>query len=98
MYIINGIAYAKESVEMLEIIHMKILDDRMLLLTFNTGEKRLFDAANLQGPVFEPLSDMAVFNMACLDDGVVTWLDGKIDCAPEYMYEHSYEYDELFAL
>ena len=23
-----------------------------------------------------------------------TWLDGDIDCAPEFMYKHSYEYSK----
>ena len=28
-------------------------------------------------------------------DGVVTWKDEEIDCAPEYMYLNSYEYHSL---
>ncbi|MFR3946784.1 MAG: hypothetical protein ACLTZM_06560 [Ruminococcus sp.] len=28
-------------------------------------------------------------------DGIVTWMDEDIDCAPEYMYEHSYAYPAL---
>ena len=30
-----------------------------------------------------------------LDHGVVTWKDGEIDCSPEYMYDHSYEYAKV---
>ena len=41
---------------------------------------------------FEPLSKAEVFNNPEIDHGVVTWNEGQIDCAPEYMYEHSYEY------
>ena len=27
--------------------------------------------------------------------GALTWMDEEIDCAPEYMYEHSYAYEEM---
>lgn len=95
MYILNGIAYANEPVAQLEVSRVKPLDDGMLLLTFNNGEKRLFDTTLLNGEIFEPLKDKDVFLSVCVEDGVVTWYDGQIDCAPEYMYEHSYLYDEL---
>jgi hypothetical protein len=52
----------------------------------------LFDATVLNGVAFEPLKDEAVFKAAVVDHGVVTWMDGEIDCAPEFMYKHSYEY------
>lgn len=95
MYIINGIAYANEPVEQIEVSRVKPLEDGILLLTFNNGEKRLFDTTLLEGEVFEPLSDADIFNSVCVEDGVVTWNDDSIDCAPEYMYEHSYAYNEI---
>ena len=80
------------SVDTLEVkvLDIKILDGMKLLLTFMGGEKRVFDAHELNGPVFECLSDPEVFKTAGIEDGVVVWLNGEIDCAPEYMYEHSY--------
>ena len=93
MYIVNGIAYAGLLQDDLEIIHVKVLEDQMLLLTFNTMERKLFDVTLLQGPVFEPLKDKNVFENTTLDNGVVTWCDGSIDCAPEYMYENGYAYE-----
>lgn len=95
MYIINGIAYASEPQNDIEVTHVKPLEDGMLLLTFNTMEKRLFDTTILQGPAFEPLQHADVFNTVAVDHGVVIWLDGDIDCAPEYMYSHSYAYEEM---
>ena len=95
MYIINGIAYADQCTNTSEIISVKALDDMILLLTFSGGEKRLFDATILQGPAFEPLKDPNVFKTASVEYGAVVWLNGDIDCAPEYMYEHSYHYDEM---
>lgn len=26
--------------------------------------------------------------------GVITWMNDEIDCAPEYIYEHSFEYED----
>ena len=66
--------------------------DKILILTFSNGEIRLFDASILEGEVFRPLDNEAVFMNPSVDHGVVCWMDGEIDCAPEYMYEHSYEY------
>lgn len=79
------------SVDTLEVkvLDVKILDGMKLLLTFMGGEKRVFDAHELNGPVFECLRDPEVFKTAGIEDGVVVWLNGEIDCAPEYMYEHS---------
>ena len=31
-------------------------------------------------------------------DGIVTWMDENIDCAPEYMYENSYAYPAFQAI
>ncbi len=84
------------SVDTLEVkvLDVKILDGRRLLLTFMGGEKRVFDAHELNGPVFECLSDPEIFKTAGIEDGVVVWLNGEIDCAPEYMYEHSCPYED----
>lgn len=95
MFISNGIVYASERPENVQIIAVKPLDDMMMLLTFSTGEQRLFDASVLNGPAFAPLTDEKIFKDCKIVDGVVTWMDEDIDCAPEYMYEHSYAYPSL---
>ena len=94
MYIINGIAYAGELEENIEVEDIKILDDYMMIILFSTGEYRLFDATILfQYPAFEALKDEAVFRNARIEYGVVTWNDGDIDVAPEKMYQDSYAYE-----
>ena len=35
-----------------------------------------------------PLRNLAVFHNFTLDGWTVTWQDGSIDIAPEYLYEH----------
>lgn len=92
MFVLDGIVYASEKKENIQIISVKPLDDMMMLLTFSTGEQRLFDATILKGPAFQPLSDRHIFMNCKVVDGVVTWMDEDIDCAPEYMYENSYAY------
>ena len=92
MFTLNGIVYASEKPENIQILSAKPLDDMMMLLTFSNGEQRLFDATILIGPAFAPLSDEKIFKDCEIVDGVVTWMDEGIDCAPEYMYEHSYAY------
>lgn len=93
MFILNGVVYASERPKEIEIIHAKPLEDMMMILTFSTGEQRLFDATILTGSAFRPLTDPQVFNICKIVDGVVTWMNEEIDCAPEFMYEHSYPYD-----
>lgn len=92
---INGIVYAENPASPLEVTAVKALSDQMLLLTFSTGEKRLYDATQLlRFPAFERLNDEAVFSHPVLEDGVVTWDYGEIDIAPETMYANSYPYNE----
>lgn len=76
----------------MKITDVKILDNKIMILRFSSGEERLFDATELKGSAFEPLSDNRIFRDVSIDHGVVTWMDGEIDCSPEFMYEHSGEY------
>lgn len=95
MFIHNGIVYASEKGTQIQIIEAKPLDDMMMILTFSTGEKRLFDATILNGPAFHRLSDPYIFKNCSVVHGVVTWMNEEIDCAPEYMYENSYVYNNM---
>ena len=88
----NGILYADSSKELLKIQDAKVIGSKVLLLTFSSGEKRAFDATVLKGNVFAPLNDPAIFNNFKIVHGVITWMNEDIDCAPEYMNEHSHAY------
>lgn len=93
MHEINGIVYADEPTKDLEVIDFKILDYMYMLVTFSNKEQRVFDATCLlEYPVYAPLKDNNVFNTAKISNGVLTWDNGKIDIAPETLYEKSYEY------
>lgn len=67
------------------------MPDYCLELTFNNGNKRVFDCKPLinQYALFSPLKDSQLFKDFKLDGWTVTWLNGKIDIAPEHLYEQS---------
>ena len=96
MYVINGIAYAGTSVQDMRVSAVKPLEGMMMLVTFASGERRLYDATQLlEYPAFQPLKDESVFKAASVDHGAVTWMDGDIDIAPETMYATSLPYEEM---
>ena len=61
--------------ENIQIIAVKPLDNMMMLLTFSTGEQRLFDASVLNRSAFAPLTDEKIFKDCKIVDGVVTWMN-----------------------
>ena len=83
MFVMNGIVYASEISDNVQIVNVKPLEDMMMILTFSTGEQRLFDATVLSGPAFEPLSDERIFKGCKIVDGVVTCLLYTSDAADE---------------
>ncbi len=94
MYIKNDICYAGKFEEGIKITAVKPLKGRILLVTFSTGEQRLFDTTKLTGSVFGPLADEKIFNAPTLFHGVITWNNGEIDIAPETVYMESCAYTE----
>lgn len=94
MYEINGVLYAGNPAPGMKVASAKVVNDLSMLVQFSTGETRLFDASPLIDlPVFGPLAVSEVFDSFKIDHGVVCWLDGEIDIAPEKMYAMSYAYD-----
>lgn len=74
MFVLNGIVHASEKQENIEILSAKPLDDMMMILTFSTGEQRLFDATILKGAAFQPLTNDTIFKNCKVVNGVVTWM------------------------
>ena len=75
MFTLNGIVYASEKTESIQVINAKPLDDMIMILTFSTGEQRLFDATVLEGPAFAPFSDEKICKNCKIVYGTVTWMD-----------------------
>ncbi len=95
MYILNDICYAGELQDGIKVVKAEPLRGGIMLVTFSTGEKRLFDTTQLTGPAFEKLSDEKIFNNPVLFHGVITWANGEIDIAPETVYRDSYAYESM---
>lgn len=94
MYIKDDICYAGEMTEGIKVADAVPLRGRMMLVTFSTGEKRLFDTTMLRGEAFRPLAEDDIFLHPVIFHGVITWKNGEIDVAPEAVYQNSYPYSE----
>ncbi len=94
MFVKDGVVYGESKTTELKVESIDPLDDLCMLVTFSTGETRLFDATTLLDlPAFTPLKDKAIFNSAEINHGILTWDDGAIDIAPMALYEKSYAYE-----
>ena len=94
MYVKDDIFYAGTMEEGIEVTEAKLLPERMLLVTFSTGEGRLFDTTTLEGSAYKPLDDEEIFWNIVLFHGIITWNDEEIDITPEVVYQDSFPYDE----
>ena len=96
MYIKDGIAYAEEASPELEIASARYVGNLQMVVTFTNGEERLFDATEFSDmPALAPLMDERVLEDFSIDHGVLTWRNGKIDIAPEAVYDRSFEYRSI---
>ncbi len=95
MYIENGICHAENPVDRIRVTDVRILEKMMMLVTFSTEEKRLFDASRLTGSAFTPLGDEKIFSSPEIRHGVISWKNGEIDIAPETVYEESIPFDSV---
>ena len=89
MVVKNGICHAELSEVPLHAIGCSALDGHRVRVEFNDGSVKDVDLEPLFSfPAFRPLSDPAVFRAFSIYHGIVTWRDGEIDIAPEWLYEH----------
>jgi len=71
------------------------LPDYRLLITFENGERRIFDVTPyLDKGVFRELRNAAVFNSARVCFDAVEWSNGA-DLCPEILYEESVPLESL---
>ena len=71
------------------VITVEPLDDYKLYLTFNNGDKRVFDAKPLfTMNVFSPLKNKVFFNNVKVSHGSVQW-SNDIDYCPDTLYAES---------
>jgi hypothetical protein len=67
-------------------VAVKPIEDYQLLVTFKTGENRIYDAKPLiKGDWFGQLKDISKFNSAKIVSNTVEWADGQ-DIAPDELF------------
>ena len=74
----------------------QIVEGYTLYLTFNDGCRKIFDVSSLLNdgnPLYLPLKDIGVFSDMELDGWTVTWNNGTIDIAPEFLYQEGIPID-----
>ena len=77
-----------------QIVAVKPLDDYNMLVSFDNGEKRIFDAKPLFSfKVFKPLQDKAFFGLVKVVHGYIEWPDEIFYC-PDILYTRSVPVDE----
>ena len=96
MYILGDIAYADNyNNEQIKVDKIKVVSELCLLVTFSNGEKRIFDAKELlKYPAYEKLKDYEIFKNGYVENGIIVWDNGRIDIAPETVYNNSYIYEQ----
>ena len=71
------------------VTHVIAKDDFQLELTFDTGERKVFDAKPyLDKGVFQRLQDIKLFRQAYVEGGTVCWPQ-DLDIASETLYDRS---------
>jgi hypothetical protein len=95
MYIVDDICYADEITQNITVKTATVLDSGMILVEFSTHERRLFDINCLSGKAFLPLKDKNILSNITIFHGIMTWMNGEIDIAPETVYANSYPYNEF---
>ena len=69
----------------------EIIEGYLISVTFNDGCRKIYDCRQLfndGNPAYGPLKNMDIFSNIALDGWTVTWNNGTIDVAPEFLYEH----------
>lgn len=98
MFIKDGIAYANIPENEIKITNVKVVGELSLLVTFSSGEDRIYDMMYLMKyPVYTKLKDYNFFKTVYVENGVLVWNNGEIDIAPEEVYKQSYEYERIIA-
>ena len=81
----------------LAVVEVKPMSDYQLLLTFEDGEKRVFDVKPyLNKGIFKELRDEKVFKSVKVSFDSIQW-SNQADIDPEDLYEHSVRYQPNIA-
>ena len=74
---------------LLDVVAVTVQPPHFLVLTFENGDRRLFDMSTLMDErPFCRLKNSPLFLQARVENGTVVW-PGNIDIAPETLYDRS---------
>lgn len=77
---------------LIDIIEVKPLSDYRILLTFENGEKKVFDVKPLfDRPRWQELKAVSLFMTVKVWEGTVQWSNG-LDICPQWLYEEGKSY------
>lgn len=86
MYEIDGVVYAGDPRPIPKVIYAEHQGGSVVRVAFSTGEIVDVDfSQGFDGPVFAPLKEEAELKCFEIHHGVLTWRNGEIDVAPEYL-------------
>ena len=89
MIVKNGICYPDDMAPVLKVVFCRAVGDSLMRVGFNNGDVRDFDVSPLFSvPALAPLGNPETLRNFALDHGVLTWLDGELDVAPEWLFDH----------
>lgn len=78
----------------LKIVNISATDDYFIIAEFeNCVKKKINFKEYLKSQAFLPLVNIDLFKAVSLYYGIPVWLNGKIDIAPEFIYENGVEID-----
>lgn len=84
----DGIVYAGTNPVVKKVIFAEYLANHVIRVAFNTGEVVDVDFHHgFEGNAFAPLMDESALKQFEIINGVLTWMDGDIDVAPEYLLD-----------
>lgn len=88
MYELNGIVYAGNPTPMKKVIYAEYRGKQIIRIALNTGEIVDVDFSHgFEGSAFNPLKEESILRNFEIQHGVLTWCDGNVDVAPEYLLE-----------
>jgi len=86
----NGQVYADDRAPLLKIVSADLRDNWMADVYFNDGTSCRTDFGQLLTfPAFQPLKDISLFLSGKIQYGTLTWQDGDIDIAPQWVRSHA---------
>lgn len=88
MYEVDGIVYAGDPKLITKVIYAQYQGGHVIRIALNTGEVVDVDFSHgFDGPAFAPLKKENELKRFEIQRGVLTWLDGEVDVAPEYLLD-----------